>query len=146
MQHEAIVTLKAGEEIILTDGFSVSNGGIFVAKIEDCAPDDLGAGNNVAPIAETRANRTTAVDVVFTPSLQIFPNPANSTVTLQLSDPQDEIRQITVANMQGQVMLSQTVNATTPYTLDISALPAGIYAVRVLTANGNVATAKVVKE
>jgi len=79
-------------------------------------------------------------------ALTLSPNPANSTVTLQLSDPQDEIRQITVANMQGQVMLSQTVNATTPYTLDISALPAGIYAVRVLTANGTVATAKGVKE
>lgn len=34
---------------------------------------------------------------------------------------------------------------TTPYTLDISALPAGIYAVRVLTTSGNVATGKVVK-
>jgi len=32
------------------------------------------------------------------------------------------------------------------YTLDISSLPAGIYVVRVLTANGTVATAKVVKE
>lgn len=79
-------------------------------------------------------------------ALTLSPNPANSTITLQLADAQDQIGQITVANMQGQVMLSHTVNATTPYTLDISALPAGIYAVRVLTANGTVATAKVVKE
>ncbi len=143
--QESVVTLKAAEEIILTDGFSVSNGGKFVAKIEDCEPDELGTEDNVAPITETRANRTTAVDVAFTPSLQIFPNPANSTVTLQLADAQDEIRQITVANMQGQVMLSQTVNATTPYTLNISALPAGIYAVCVLTANGQTLTGKMVK-
>ncbi len=78
-------------------------------------------------------------------ALTLSPNPANSTVTLQLSDPQDEIRQITVANMQGQVMLSLAVNATTPYTLDISSLPAGIYVMRVLTANGQTLTGKMVK-
>ena len=47
--------------------------------------------------------------------------------------------------MQGQVMLSLAVNATTPYTLDISSLPAGIYVVRVLTASGKVAEGKLVK-
>ena len=78
-------------------------------------------------------------------ALTLSPNPAISTVTLRLADPQDEIRQITVANMQGQVMLSLAVNATTPYPLDISSLPAGIYVVRVLTASGKVAEGKLVK-
>ena len=48
VSQESTVILKAGEEIILTDGFYAGGlGVIFLAKIEACAPDDLDMMANV---------------------------------------------------------------------------------------------------
>lgn len=74
-------------------------------------------------------------------NISVYPNPATANVIINSND---VISQITVSNLLGQRVLSLTNNATTA-TVNMASLPAGTYAVKVYTAQGN-ATIKVIKK
>ena len=135
--QDSHVTLKAGDEIILTDGFRVGNGGVFVAKIEACEPDDGDGMPNLTGIGErallggrTQDGRTRCVPTDN--GLTIYPNPTGSTLTVESTSP---IREITVYDLSGRVMM--TANGGDAISvMDVSSLQGGIYLLRVVTDNG----------
>ena len=74
--------------------------------------------------------------------LRIHPNPANSTLTVESDSP---VREIAVYDMAGHAVMVETCHgASLQHTLNLSSLHAGIYLVKVVTANGT-ETAKFVK-
>ncbi len=68
-----------------------------------------------------------------TPSLKIFPNPANRLLNLQLGEVGDQAK-LAIYNMNGQMMLMQTIRDIVTQ-VDVESLPAGLYIV--LVNNGN---------
>ena len=75
---------------------------------------------------------------------RLHPNPANTTLTVETDSP---IREITVYDLTGRVMLTVNVRAndySPQQTINISSLPAGIYLLCAVTDNG-VKTARFVK-
>ena len=73
-------------------------------------------------------------------SVNLYPNPAHSILTMESDSP---VREITVYDLTGRTMM--TVNVNSPLqTINISSIPAGIYLLRTVTDNG-VKTARFVK-
>ena len=143
--HDSRVVLKAGEEIVLTDGFCAGNGDVFVAKIEACEPDDGDGMPNLTEIGErnlgghAQDGRTRCVPTDN--GLVIYPNPTTHTLTVESASP---IRQITVYDLSGRVMMTADGNGTAPCTVNVSSLHSGLYILRVVTENG-VETGRFVK-
>ncbi len=78
-------------------------------------------------------------------SLQLFPNPTEDIVTLQLLD--DTITNVTVSSLNGQQAMAKRGDGKEgAMTLDVSGLPSGIYMVQVTGANGNPYITKLVKK
>jgi len=75
--------------------------------------------------------------------LSIFPNPATTTVNLNLHGA--VLTQATLHDMQGRKVLDAKLLHSEP-TLDVSALPKGMYIIIAIGGNGNVYTKKLVVE
>ncbi len=139
IQYQATAIFKAGDEIILTDGFRVGNGGVFVAKIEACEPDDGngmtnledGIGERALLGGRTQDGRTRCVPTDN--GLTIYPNPTGGTLTVESASP---IREIAVYDLSGRVMMTVGGNSTTQCTLNVTSLRNGIYLLRVMTDSG----------
>ena len=67
-------------------------------------------------------------------SFKCFPNPANDLLRLDLCDI-NNVQQIKISNMQGQVVFSETTNLNTDH-IDISKLPSGLYLISVQAESG----------
>lgn len=77
-------------------------------------------------------------------SVNLFPNPANTTLTVESESP---IREISIFDLTGRTIITTNVgtdNYLTLQAINISTLPAGTYLLRAVTANG-VQTARFVK-
>ncbi len=72
--------------------------------------------------------------------LGIYPNPANSQITITVD--KQKIETLMVYDMQGKLLISQTPNTTNMYQLPIAQLPEGIYSIVVKT-NKTVYTQKI---
>ncbi|MBA5628618.1 T9SS type A sorting domain-containing protein [Moheibacter lacus] len=82
---------------------------------------------------------TMGVSDVNAASVTVYPNPATNFVKATVKN--GEVSAMTVMNMNGQVVASAKAAS-----VNVSALPAGVYVVKVQDAKGNVTTSKVVKK
>jgi hypothetical protein len=70
---------------------------------------------------------------------KVYPNPTNDVITI--ASAQNEISQISLYNMQGQLLLNKKMSSTTALDVDLSVYSSGIYLLKV---NGN-QTIRIVK-
>lgn len=82
---------------------------------------------------------TMGVSDVNAANVTVYPNPATNFVKATVKS--GEVSAMTVFNMNGQVVASAKAAS-----VNVSALPAGVYVVKVQDTNGNVSTSKVVKK
>lgn len=99
------------------------------------------------------AEVTITIDSLFSPvgivenglgTLSIYPNPANTTLTVETDSP---VREITIYDLMGRTMMAANVRAndySPQQAINVSSLPAGIYLLNIVTDNG-VKTARFVK-
>ncbi len=119
-----------------------------------------GKGNAILPYAATISGVdivtgvSTYCDTTSAPSgvptivaggpIVISPNPVNGdNITIKSNI---NIRNIVICNLAGQVLIQQTGNMQNDMNVAISALPAGYYIVKVLSADGNIKALKMLKE
>jgi len=74
-------------------------------------------------------------------NIKMYPNPASTTFTI---DAQDIVSNVSIYNILGQEVISNTPN-NNQATIDISSLQVGVYVVKA-TINGNVSTSRIIKE
>lgn len=98
--------------------------------------------NAFGQIAVFDANTVGITDVVTGQTINVYPNPAFSTLYFSLQNTGDV--QATVYSTTGQVVANSTLNGSNN-TLSVAQLPAGMYYVQ-LTGNGVNGTAKFVKQ
>jgi hypothetical protein len=97
------------------------------------------------PISGNSDTKTGATGLSNQPELksedvQMFPNPASSTLTLKTGDVSGA--QITLFDINGQ-KISEQIAESTETNLNVSSLPAGNYIVEIKTADGTVVSKKV---
>ncbi len=78
--------------------------------------------------------------------LQVFPNPAQSSVFLHQADPEGQIRSVVVSDIHGAILYSRNINVfENPYELDVSSLVSGLYILKVQFSNGTISSHKFIK-
>jgi hypothetical protein len=78
---------------------------------------------------------------------KVFPNPASSQITVQLSDELSSSANVEVIDLAGRILQKSMVpDHTTLINLNISNLPPGIYLVRIASADRTMITQKWIKE
>jgi hypothetical protein len=74
----------------------------------------------------------------------VFPNPANDRLNININGYQG-VSEIRVLSVTSQQVLSQRTGQTNSV-MDISKLPRGVYIIKVVTANGEILTQKIIKQ
>lgn len=93
------------------------------------------------------AEEEIALDLTGSP-IQIYPNPAQDVIHLVTNDSDDNIKQITIVDITGKVVLQEeiTLQSNNPIVdINISKLPSGIYLVNIQHDGGN-STNKIIVE
>ena len=75
----------------------------------------------------------------------ISPNPAHEQVTIQLKEGTNEIRNVGLFNLSGQLVLDETVSNNNTITLNIKSIPVGVYYLRI-DLGDDVISQKIVKQ
>lgn len=164
VQGSSIVRLRAGEEIFLGEGTYIepNTSGDFYAFIEPFVACENGNtrgeyGSQSAlfftedenkeeeKITDFSSHASCLVDENgATSSMVVYPNPVTGTFNIRLGNPYEAIGRVEVANLQGNIVFSK--NNVSNDGIDISAIPQGMYVVRVTSNMGNVYFGKFVKE
>jgi hypothetical protein len=74
------------------------------------------------------------IEEVYGSKISLYPNPATNFVHIENSGSQ-QIKQLTVVDIDGRTMLSETPNSHSP-TLSVQSLPAGVYYCQIVLPNG----------
>jgi hypothetical protein len=90
------------------------------------------------------ASRTTDVETSDVPKVTVFPNPANNVVNINLADLKGK-SEVSIIDVNGRVVLRREVNSVKTQ-FDISALPAGVYMIRIKNGVKNVSMTKIIKQ
>jgi hypothetical protein len=80
-------------------------------------------------------SNTIKVSSVVKGSVSLYPNPTKTSVNIAGS----QMKQITVTNILGKVVLQQTLNSVNNTVLNVSTLPKGIYNINIKNNDGNTA-------
>lgn len=94
---------------------------------------------NLGLVATLAGLISSGVDDVVRPSLAVYPNPVNETLTIQGVP----MRQVEVFNMMGQRVLNKTCHESV-IQLDVTSLAAGIYILRVIDDAMNIHSHRIV--
>lgn len=149
----ACVRLQAGNEIILNNDFYAAEGADFTAIIAPCNSREENQSefipeNNTETIQNQEIESVKLIQDnhsnVESNGMLIFPNPANQSFTISLTEIQESIKQMYIIDMQGKIMLRQ--ENLSDNTVNISNLPSGTYIVQVISKSGKNYASKFVKE
>lgn len=164
VQGSSVVRLRAGEGIFLGEGTYIepNTSGDFYAYIEpfvvcengntrgEYGSQDTSSFNEdeykeEEKITDFSSHVSCLVDENgSTSSMIVYPNPVTGTFNIRLGNPYEAIGRVDVANLQGSIVFSK--NNVSNDGIDISAIPQGMYVVRVTSNMGNVYFGKFVKE
>lgn len=130
---------KAGNVVVLTDGFNVPRGASFRAYIEDC-----NASQPIEPRPALTDETASQEEKITKANLfSLSPNPATTVFTVRSTV---NVKNITVTSFDGKVMFSKGMkDKITSYTIDAGSYTQGIYSVTVLTETGETQTQKLIK-
>ena len=147
VNYGAKVHLRAGCEIELKNGFFAMEGSDFEAKIAPCNTyrEEYATSLQSETYYPIEDIEESSIVVSQDKPMHIYPNPTDGTFYIKLENVDESIKQVYVNNILGKEMLRKN-NLHNNEAIDISALPAGLYVVRVLTLNGKTHYGKLVKE
>ena len=133
-------TFTSQKSVFLLPGFFANAGSdasIYIAP-PDC--DDLSSftyvpresNDNISLLKnkpEAKAIELSFENSTLENHISVYPNPANSTVTIQLhnSDKSSELKHIIIYDIFGREVFSRQINETSSYVLDVLSYPKGVY-------------------
>lgn len=129
-------TLCAGR---VTSAWASPNNSFTAARQGEMARED-----RMSPEDIERADRM-LVNNQASMQIQVYPNPAQSTIMIQSSEPNTHIETVKIVDMKGSLMLEMNAVERDILQLNIEHLPHGMYTVHVLT-QGQSITQKLIRE
>ena len=149
----AKVHLYAGHEIFLSDGFYAQQGSSFQATITpyssptnflpDYFGNEVGEDTPADTLAGPKSLHTETTDIPADAALSVYPNPAGDLLHIELSGA--EIANVALYDLQGRIVYSQNSPTDSP-TVNVRNVPAGVYLLRVMDAEGKEYMRKIVKK
>ncbi|CAN5706061.1 hypothetical protein BH10BAC2_BH10BAC2_42960 [soil metagenome] len=148
----AQVIFDAATKVHLLPGFTAKNGSVFHAYIDGC-------GNKFALTNNKRSSKTDKItadqkeenisaDKLPVSSLNVFPNPARSTLNVSIYGLQTGRYNLLISNISGYTIKQKAITisgAKTTVQLTVADIPAGMYILRIAE-NPMIKPAKFVKE
>lgn len=140
----AINELYATKSITLKPGFKALNGSQFTARVDHYTKISQTKSNNASQGLENLSDKRTKKETLLITQkenemIKIWPNPAQSTITVTSSEMADKIQ---IYTLSGQKVF-ETDGRSTSTSFDISNIVGGIYIVKVLV-NSNLYTEKLI--
>ena len=137
---------RAGQEVVLKDGFDALSGTVDRFHIEDC-PGGIYVAKT-SPPAKTQTSDETQIDLIaantYGSSLSIYPNPVNGgELTIVSGD--SGIKALSLYGLDGKLILAKQQGNSTNCKLDVSAIAAGMYLLSVETTDGAVTSHKIIR-
>jgi plastocyanin len=93
------------------------------------------AGLPVQTVTVNQSLSTVSVNEINPTGFQLFPNPSKGIVEIEFLEIKAEITHISLISLNGKTILEKSYNGITPFILDASSLPKGIYIVKLETTN-----------
>ena len=138
------ITYKAGNKIILTDGFHDKAGSNFHAYIEPCANNfdtrQLRTANSSSTYKQSKEN----ISNILKTQMLIYPNPSTGVFNINFNA--ETTANIVVYDVMGKLILEKTINNTNSTSFDLAAQKTGIYILKIVDNNGSVTTERIVKQ
>lgn len=143
----------AGDEVLMTDGFTALNGSIYRAYIEGCTGNFVKSAPTGTDISYIRSEKPKMVEQFksdnATIALTVFPNPTKDIFTVRFDNEEqvDHFR-VKVFNMSKGLVIDTEFNEenTRDFQVDISEFPAGVYMIQLTDMDQNkVYTGQVIK-
>ncbi|MDR0873696.1 MAG: leucine-rich repeat protein [Prevotellaceae bacterium] len=123
--------------------FSVANGGTLYFKVEPySSSSETGSYLLNVDIIRNEINGTSAVETTETDKLTIFPNPAKDEIYIKT---EQLIEKMEIADIAGRTIGANNYSPLQNGVVNISALPAGVYLVKIFI-DGQSVTKKIIKE
>lgn len=136
------VTLIAGQKITLKPGFHAQSDGKFHAQIGSMCQDcpECPEGDSPPGITKPKPGNKPG-EIALLNKLTCYPNPASSQLNVKANLAEAGITTVTIYDQLGRSVLTVMENTYTDSgmlqkTIDIAALPAGVYTVKLKTASG----------
>ena len=134
----AHVELIAGQKIRFLPGVSVAQGSWLTGNIRPGGPWCNSAKNAVADIAGTEHSEDTPPVTAEVWQVRAWPNPVSGDLTVDWVIPcNQELTLVEITNMLGKRVFSTQVSGVHTITVPMSALPAGIYFLKVTWQNNS---------
>jgi Secretion system C-terminal sorting domain len=76
----------------------------------------------------------------------IYPNPVNDVLRITVDDAAGLNADVQVLNMQSQLLINKKLNTIQPLQLNVSSLTAGIYFIKIVSADRTISIQKFVKQ
>jgi len=84
-------------------------------------------------VTVTQDASTVSVNNILAGSFQLFPNPAQQTINISFADNIGKEVQLTIAQMNGRIVMDTPLTTSKIRTIDISELPSGTYIISVIS-------------
>lgn len=136
-------TFIAGHNIMLLQGVRVNTGGYLHGRISSAG--EFCGQSTQSPAGNTSADGY-AVQGTASRFFKIYPNPNTGSFTLELSGPvTDQSYRVEIYGMLGECRIRETIPSGLKHEISVSALPEGIYLVRVSGKHGT-GTVKMIRQ
>lgn len=125
IQNNAAASYKAGNSILLSDGFNVEWGAEFRAYIEDCT--------NYAPRTRKVTNTNESLDNKQNINVRLYPNPNNGNFEVSLSSILNEEVLVEIYDVNSRLIdrFTEKMNDTNLISIKNQNLKSGIYLVKI---------------
>ena len=140
----AVAIYHAGDEVLLSNGFTSNNGSVFRAYIEGCT--NIYVARQASPSAQQEYDYQAQNEATETwnERLKIAPNPSNGVFTLILENSTDG--EIKIVDLYGVTVFKSSFTNQKEIAINIQNSPKGIYILKVNTNSGLDVIEKIVKE
>jgi hypothetical protein len=137
--HEEKRWYKTGDDFVISTSDSVlvdaQQGVSYTVQTRNCRLN----------YTDTLVLDFTSLNNLYKPRVRVYPNPASHSFVVNVSEDQSKHLDFALFNMNGQCLIQYPIKSTQS-SIEISQLPAGLYLLRFVDEQGNVATEKIVVE
>jgi hypothetical protein len=114
-----------GSYVLLVDGFEAQGGSVFVAQ----AYNGCSAGAPQKPGGDSEEHPSSILEGAGLEELSVYPNPTNGQLTVKHPE---QIKQLQVYNLMGELILTIPTNGTTETRVDLAGYAKGSYFVKAI--------------
>ena len=140
----AVAIYHAGDEVLLSNGFTATNGSVFRAYIEGCTDIYVARQANPSTPEEYDYEVQNVENETLKERLKIAPNPNNGVFKLLLEKNTDG--EIEIVDLYGVTIYKSSFTNQKEIAIAIQNSPKGIYILKVKTNSGVATIEKIVKE